>query len=123
VVVRHISDRIVVLYLGKVMEVAPADELFAAPLHSYTRHLISAVPIPDAAMERRRQHLQLNGEPPSAVDPPSGCRFRTRCPIAKPVCAEQMPPLALHHEVEARRATRDGRAALPSRRRPLHHSN
>jgi peptide/nickel transport system ATP-binding protein len=97
-VVRHISDRIVVLYLGKVMEVAPADELFSAPLHPYTRHLISAVPIPDAAMERQRQHLRLIGEPPSAVEPPSGCRFRTRCPIAQPVCAEQTPPLDAHHD-------------------------
>jgi peptide/nickel transport system ATP-binding protein len=96
-VVRHISDRIVVLYLGKVMEVARADELFAAPLHPYTRHLISAVPIPDAAMERRRQHLRLIGEPPSAVDPPSGCRFRTRCPIAQPICTAQTPPLVVHH--------------------------
>jgi peptide/nickel transport system ATP-binding protein len=95
-VVRHISDRIVVLYLGKVMEVARADQLFAAPLHPYTRHLISAVPIPDAAMERRRQHLRLIGEPPSAIDPPSGCRFRTRCPIAQPVCAVETPPLAMH---------------------------
>jgi peptide/nickel transport system ATP-binding protein len=97
-VVRHISDRIVVLYLGKVMEVARADELFAASLHPYTRDLIAAVPIPDAAMERRRQHLGLRGEPPSAVDPPSGCRFRTRCPIAQPICAAQTPPLAAHHE-------------------------
>jgi peptide/nickel transport system ATP-binding protein len=91
-VVRHISDRIVVLYLGKVMEVARADDLFAAPLHPYTRHLISAVPVPDVAVERQRQHLRLVGEPPSAVDPPSGCRFRTRCPIAKPICSET-PPL------------------------------
>jgi peptide/nickel transport system ATP-binding protein len=92
-VVRHISDRIVVLYLGKVAEVARADDLFEAPLHPYTRYLIAAVPVPDAAIERRRKRLPLSGEPPSAIDPPSGCRFRTRCPIAKPICAEVSPPL------------------------------
>jgi peptide/nickel transport system ATP-binding protein len=92
-VVKHISDRIVVLYLGKVMEVARADALFECPLHPYTRYLISAVPIPDATIER---HLQLKGEPPSAVDPPSGCRFRTRCPIAQGICAEVVPPLVEH---------------------------
>ena len=95
-VVRHISDRIVVLYLGKVAEVAPAGALFDAPLHPYTRYLISAVPIPDVALERRRRHLKLAGEPPSAVDPPSGCRFRTRCPLAKAICAEAVPALVEH---------------------------
>ncbi len=95
-VVRHISDRVVVLYLGKVAEVAPAKDLFAAPLHPYTRYLISAVPIPDASIERRRERLRLAGEPPSAIDPPSGCRFRTRCPLAERVCAETTPPLAEH---------------------------
>ena len=93
-VVRHVSDRIVVLYLGKVMEVAPAADLFATPLHPYTKSLISAAPIPDAAVERRRERLRLTGEPPSAIDPPSGCRFRTRCPIATERCAAEMPPLA-----------------------------
>jgi len=95
-VVRQISDRIVVLYLGKVMEVASARDLFAAPLHPYTRSLISAAPIPDVAVERRREHIRLQGEPPSPVAPPSGCRFRTRCPIARAVCAEIEPPLAEH---------------------------
>jgi peptide/nickel transport system ATP-binding protein len=95
-VVRHVSDRIVVLYLGKVMEVAPAADLFDRPLHPYTRSLISAVPIPDASVERRRQRIHLQGEPPSALNPPSGCRFRTRCPIATDRCAAEMPPLAEH---------------------------
>jgi peptide/nickel transport system ATP-binding protein len=95
-VVRHISDRVVVLYLGKVMEIAQADALFVEPLHPYTRYLISAVPIPDATIESTRQRLPLQGEPPSTIDPPSGCPFRTRCPIAKPVCAETMPPLREH---------------------------
>jgi peptide/nickel transport system ATP-binding protein len=92
-VVRHISDRIVVLYLGKVMEVAAAAALFEEPLHPYTVSLISAVPIPEVTAESARERIRLVGEPPSAVDPPSGCRFRTRCPIARPVCAEVTPPL------------------------------
>jgi peptide/nickel transport system ATP-binding protein len=95
-VVRHVSDRIVVLYLGKVMEIASAANLFEQPLHPYTVALLSAVPIPDVAIERRRQRMILGGEPPSAIAPPSGCRFRTRCPIAQEICAQEVPPLQEH---------------------------
>jgi peptide/nickel transport system ATP-binding protein len=90
-VVRHISDRIYVLYLGKVMETARAETLFARPLHPYTTTLISAVPVPEARRTRRR--IVLQGEIPSAINPPSGCRFRTRCPAAVARCAEEEPPL------------------------------
>ncbi len=92
-VVRHISDRILVLHLGQVAELAPAAALFAAPLHPYTRYLISAVPVADVAIERTRRRQILGGEPASAVDPPSGCRFRTRCPLAAPICAAEVPKL------------------------------
>jgi peptide/nickel transport system ATP-binding protein len=92
-VVRHVCDRIAVLYLGKIMEVGPTAELFSRPLHPYTRTLISAAPVPDPRVERTRRHVPMKGEPPSALDPPSGCRFRTRCPIAEERCALQEPPL------------------------------
>ncbi len=92
-VVRHVCDRIVVLYLGKVMEIATAADLFARPLHPYTRTLIAAAPVPDPRVERTRRRVPMKGEPPSPIAPPSGCRFRTRCPVAEPICAEQAPPL------------------------------
>jgi peptide/nickel transport system ATP-binding protein len=99
-VVRHISDRIYVLYLGSVMETAPAETLFANPLHPYTNTLISAVPVPEVGAGTRR--IMLRGEIPSSIDPPSGCRFRTRCPAVTPRCAEEAPRLAKaapHHFV------------------------
>lgn len=95
-VVRHISDRVVVLHLGQVAEIASSTELFTHPLHPYTRFLISAIPVPDVAAEHHRQRLVLTGEVASSTSPPSGCRFRTRCPIAQSICTEVNPPLLEH---------------------------
>ena len=100
-VVRHISQRILVLYLGRVMEIADRDSLYLNPRHPYTKALISAVPLPDPDLEHSKQRLALQGDLPSPLNPPSGCVFRTRCPWADTRCQQQVPDLeraaATHH--------------------------
>ncbi len=127
-VVRHVSDRILVMYLGKVVEVSPAEELYDKPIHPYTEALLSAIPIPDPNENRARMRTVVEGEPPSPIDPPPACRFHTRCAFATEVCKTIEPPLtryanghlaACHHPqnvspVEIAAATRDESSPLTS---------
>ncbi|MBA3028916.1 MAG: dipeptide ABC transporter ATP-binding protein [Desulfobacteraceae bacterium] len=110
-VVKHVSDRIMVMYLGKIVEYAHADDIYARPLHPYTRALISAIPIPDPSAKQQR--IILKGDPPSPANPPSGCRFHTRCPLTIELCKEQEPALELFkgqdsHLVACHRAEEEG---------------
>jgi oligopeptide/dipeptide ABC transporter ATP-binding protein len=92
-VVRHVSDRIAVMYVGKIVEVAPAEELYTKPIMPYTDALLAAIPVPDPKENRERERIVLEGEPPNPIDPPAGCRFHPRCPRATEICTRVEPPL------------------------------
>jgi oligopeptide transport system ATP-binding protein len=113
-VVRHVSDRIAVMYLGKLVELSPADELYTRPIMPYTEALLSAVPIPDPDLAAKRERIVLEGDVPSPINPPSGCRFHPRCRYATDVCQQLEPPLvdygnghlaACHHPLNVDQAT------------------
>jgi oligopeptide/dipeptide ABC transporter ATP-binding protein len=114
-----VSDRIAVMYLGKLMEVSLAEELYTQPIHPYTSALLAAIPIPDPRENRLRERIVVSGEPPNPIDPPSGCVFHTRCPRATDVCRTDEPPLvryatghlaACHHPLNVGKAEIRGAA-------------
>ncbi|TML47646.1 MAG: ABC transporter ATP-binding protein, partial [Actinobacteria bacterium] len=113
-VVRHVSDRIAVMYLGRIMELSPAEELYERPIMPYTEALLSAVPIPDPDLSDQRERIVLEGDVPSPINPPSGCRFHPRCRYATEICSQVDPPLAdygnghlaaCHHPLNVDKAT------------------
>ena len=125
-VVRHVSDRIAVMYLGKIVELAPAEELYTKPIMPYTDALLGAIPIPDPRRNRERERIVLEGEPPNPIDPPSGCRFHPRCPRATEICKKVEPPLteypnghlaACHHPMNV--SAEEVKAATKSASSPL----
>jgi oligopeptide transport system ATP-binding protein len=125
-VVRHVSDRIAVMYLGKLVELSPAEELYHRPIHPYTEALLSAVPIPDPDLSEKRERIVLQGDVPSPIHPPSGCRFHPRCRYATEVCSQIEPPLvdygnghlaACHHPLNVDKATLD-RVSAPAPKSP-----
>jgi peptide/nickel transport system ATP-binding protein len=103
-VIRYISTTIGVMYLGKLVEVGPAEQVYSAPAHPYTKGLIDAIPLADPQREHRKESAGVRGALPSALTPPSGCRFRTRCPLATEICAEQVPPMRRFSEQGQRAA-------------------
>jgi oligopeptide transport system ATP-binding protein len=95
-IVRHLADRVAVMYLGKIVEARPAEDVYERPIHPYTEALVSAVPLPDPHLADQREQIILSGDVPSPINPPSGCRFHPRCPYATEICSREEPPLVSH---------------------------